>query len=117
MFWWEASKVGMLGILPFAAALQASQEPTVFHSGTRLVEVEVIVRDQPVRPPGVGEWFKWVLDSGPPFGPPGVLHAGLTKDDFTLLDQGKPQQIAVFRAGVSGNAHPDGDKPIPLAPG
>jgi VWFA-related protein len=83
------------------AALQAPQEPTIFHSGTRLVEVEVVVRDQPIRPPGVGEWFKWVFDSGPPFGPPGLLHEGLTKEDFTLLDQGKPQQIAVFRAGAS----------------
>jgi VWFA-related protein len=117
MFWWRASKVGFLSILPLAAAFQPSQEPTVFHSGTRLVEVEVVVRDQPVRPPGVGEWFKWVLDSGPPFGPPGVLHTGLTKDDFTLLDQGKRQQIAVFRAGSSIGAATAGDKPIVLPPG
>jgi VWFA-related protein len=117
MFWWRASKVGLLGVLPLAAAFQPSQEPTVFHSGTRLVEVEVVVRDQPVRPPGVGEWFKWVLDSGPPFGPPGALHTGLTRDDFTLLDQGKPQQIAVFRAGVPSNAHPDSDRPVRLPPG
>ncbi len=109
--------MGLLGVLPLAAAFQPSQEPTVFHSGTRLVEVEVIVRDQPVRPPGVGEWFKWVLDSGPPFGPPGALHKGLTRDDFTLLDQGKPQPIAVFRAGASSSAHPDGDKPVALPPG
>ncbi len=58
---------------------------------------------QPARPAAwSGEWFKWVLDSGPPFGPPGDVLKGLTKDDFTLLDDGKPQQIAVFRAAVQG---------------
>ena len=109
--------MGMLGILPFVAALQPSQEPAVFHSGTRLVEVEVVVRNQPVRPPGVGEWFKWVLDSGPPFGPPGDVLKGLTKDDFTLLDDGKPQQIAVFRAGASKDEKPADAKLTVLPPG
>jgi VWFA-related protein len=28
--------------------------------------------------------------------------AGLTKDDFTVLDEGRPQQIAFFRSGGSG---------------
>ncbi len=111
MFWGKAGKVGLLGVLPLVAA-QPSQEPTVFHSGTRLVEVEVVVRDQRVRPPGMGEWFKWVLDSGPPFGPAGDVLKGLTKEDFTLLDQGKPQQIAVFRAGAAKD-----EKPVALPPG
>lgn len=71
-----------------------------------------MVRNQPVRPPGTGEWFKWVLDSGPPFGPPGTPLAGLTKEDFTLLDDGKPQPIAVFRAGPATD-----NKPIALPPG
>lgn len=102
--------MGLLGVLPLVAA-QPSQEPTVFHSGTRLVEVEVVVRDQRVRPPGMGEWFKWVLDSGPPFGPAGDVLKGLTKEDFTLLDQGKPQQIAVFRAGAAKD-----EKPVALPP-
>ncbi len=92
----------MLAVLPLVAA-QPPQEPTVFHSGTRLVEVEVVVRTQPVRPPGAAEWFAWALDSGPPFGPPGNVLKGLTKDDFTLLDNGKPQQIDVFRTGSSSS--------------
>ncbi len=76
------------------------------------MEVEVVVRNQPVRPPGVGAWFSWVLDSGPPFGPPGIMHSGLTKDDFILFDQGRPQQIAVFHTGSSGAA-----SSIPIPPG
>jgi VWFA-related protein len=102
-----------LGLLPLMAAFQPSQEPTVFHSGTRLVEVEVVVRDRPIQPPGVGEWFKGILDSGPPFGPPGALLQGLTKDDFILLDDGKPQSVSVFRAGPSSTEA----KPISLPPG
>ncbi len=97
--------------IPLVAA-QPSQEPAVFHSGTRLVEVEVIVRAQPVRPPGLGASLKYIFDSGPPFGPPGPRVNGLTQDDFTLLDQGKPQRIAVFRAGPADDA-----KPVPLPPG
>jgi VWFA-related protein len=37
---------------------------------------------------------------------------GLTKEDFTLLDEGKPQPIAVFSAGRLGDA-----KPVDLPPG
>jgi len=117
MFWGKASKVGLLGVLPLAAAFQPAQEPTVFHSGTRLVEVEVIVRDQPIRPPGVRASLAYFLDSGPPFGPPGALHKGLTKDDFTLLDQGQPQSIAIFRVGLTGAGSSGGDKPVLLPPG
>jgi hypothetical protein len=112
MSWWKPTKLGWLGVLPLVAA-QPSQEPTVFHSGTRLVEVEVVVRDQRVRPPGVGASLAYFLDSGPPFGPPGALHTGLTKDDFTLLDQGKPQPIALFRTGSAGAGSPGG---VPLPP-
>jgi VWFA-related protein len=46
--------------------------------------------------------LKYIFDTGPPFGPPGALVQGLTKDDFTLLDDGKPQPIAVFSTGPSG---------------
>ncbi len=106
-----------VGVACGAEMLQQQPESAVFHSGTRLVEVDVVVRDQPVRPPGVGEWFKWVLDSGPPFGPPGDVRTGLTKDDFTLLDEGKRQQIAVFRAGLPGAGSSSDDKPIALPPG
>jgi VWFA-related protein len=77
-----------------------------------LVEVEVVVRDAPVRSPGLHEWLRWTFDSGPPFGPPGDPLKGLTRDDFTLLDEGKPQRIAVFGAGASSDA-----KPVALPPG
>jgi VWFA-related protein len=94
-----------------AAAQQSPPEP-VFRAGTRLVEVEVIVRSQPVRPPGLRASLAYFLDSGPPFGPPGSLANGLTKDDFTLFDQGKRQPIAVFSVGRS-----DDTKPVSLPPG
>jgi VWFA-related protein len=59
-----------------AAGLQTPEAPpATFHSGTRLVEVEVVVRGK----------------NGPV--------KGLTRDDFTVFDQGKPQHIDVFRAG------------------
>src|ERR1700733_12143172 len=87
------------------ATVAVAQSPpeAVFHSGTRLVEVEVVVRSQRGRPPGLGEWLTWTFDSSPPFGPPGLPVKGLTKDDFTLLDQGKPQPLAVFSVGPSGD--------------
>lgn len=73
-----------------AAAFQTPDPPAAtFHSGTRLVEVEVVVRNR----------------NGPV--------TGLSKDDFSVLDQGKPQRIDVFRAGPSeSNA-----QNIPLPPG
>jgi len=111
MFWWRASRLGIFALLPLAFA-QNPPEPAVFHSETRLVEVEVVVRDQRVRPPGLEASLAYYLDSGPPFGPAGTLVKSLTKDDFTLLDQGKPQSIAVFRTGAIGEV-----KPITLPPG
>jgi VWFA-related protein len=86
--------------------LQQQPESPVFHSGTRLVEVDVVVRD------GNGP--------GPrPFGPPGAIRTGLTKDDFVLLDNGKPQPIAVFREGATAvSAMPEGvAPPVSLPPG
>ena len=85
------SLLGYCG-LAAAAALPAPEpqaQPTVFQSGTRLVEVEVVVRgkDGPVK--------------------------GLTKDDFKVLDQGKRQRIDVFRAGPAA----EGGPAVPLAPG
>jgi len=77
-------RVFLAGLL-FAAVAAALQ----FHAGTRLVEVEVVVRGR----------------SGPV--------RGLTKDDFTVLDQGKPQRIDVFRAGRLKADAPA----VPLAPG
>lgn len=90
---------GLLFLAATMAAAQESPPEPVFRAGTRLVEVEVVVRNKPVRPPGFGAGLKYIFDTGPPFGPPGVLAKGLTKDDFTLLDQGKPQPISIFRAG------------------
>jgi VWFA-related protein len=72
--------------LAIAAGLQT---PTIFHAGTRLVEVEVVVRGR----------------HGPV--------TGLTRDAFTLLDQGQPQHIDVFRAGQADTKQPQ----VPLARG
>jgi VWFA-related protein len=105
---------------PFAAALLPAQEPPVFHSGARLVEVEVVVRGKPVRPPGAKSLLTSLLGSGPLFGSPGPQVQGLSKDDFTLLDNEKPVPIAFFRE--AGAAAPDAGKgdagrPVPLPPG
>lgn len=79
-----------------AAAFQPPDPPpTIFHAGTRLVEVEVVVRGKRVG-----------FTAGRPV-------TGLTKDDFTVLDQGKPQRIDVFRAGTASAGTPS----APLAPG
>src|SRR5215470_15192037 len=71
-----------------AALLVTAQAP--IRVGTRLVEVQVIVRDKK-----------------------GPVH-GLTQDDFQILDQGKPQKIAIFAVP----ALPVGtdSKPKPLGP-
>jgi VWFA-related protein len=70
-------------LLAILAAAQA-QEPLI-RVTTRMVEVNVVVRDR----------------SGPA--------RGLTRDDFVLLDKGKPQQIAAF-SSVELRAH-IGDAP------
>jgi len=101
---------------PLRPALLPAQEPPVFRSGTRLVEVEVVVRGKPVRPPGAKSFLTSLLDSGPPFGSPGPQVQGLTKDDFTLLDNEKPVPITFFREGPSSAAQSAG-KPVPLPPG
>jgi len=107
--------LGSLGLVLLVTGEARTQQPepeALFRAGTRLVEVEVIVRDRPVRPPGARAWFDWVFNSGPPFGAPGSIHRGLTQDDFTLLDQDTPQRIAVFRENLAAP-----DKLPPLAPG
>ncbi len=106
-------KAGLLLVaVPLVAVVTPPQGPTVFRSGTRLVEVEVVVRGKPVPPPGFREALKSALVSGPPFGPPGDVIKGLTKDDFEIFDEGKPEPISVFRAGASADA-----KPVALPPG
>ncbi len=77
--------------LSLAAAPQApessnatpSKEPFVIRSTTRLVQVRVIVQD----------------NKGQPI-------AGLKSEDFTVLDEGKPQKIAVFSAETPALAKP-----------
>ena len=73
--------------LAFSAAAQ--DQPT-FHAGTRLVEVDVVVRNS----------------KGPV--------EGLKKEDFTILDQGKPQQISLFSVMAGGSLK---DPSAPLPPG
>jgi VWFA-related protein len=71
-------------LLLCAAALAAAQP--IYRTGSQLVEVDVVVHN----------------DKGPV--------KGLTKDDFTIQDKGKPQTIAVFamteRGSTAGNTAP-----------
>ena len=77
-------------LLLFAAVFAAAQQvEPVYRTGTQLVQVDVVVRN----------------DKGPV--------KGLTKDDFTLLDKGKPQTIAVFAMNERGG---DTAKAAPLPP-
>jgi len=80
------------------AGLMTAQEPSSFRVNTRLVEVDVVVRshDQAV--------------------------TGLTKDDFHILDNGKPQNIATFSVRSSASpgktsASPGKTNDTPLPPG
>jgi VWFA-related protein len=82
-------------VLPiFVAAIAAAQQdapsPT-FRAGIKLVEVDVVARSK------------------------GAPATGLTKDDFTLLDNGKPQKIAFFSAQSGRVAAPPvvGVAPLP----
>lgn len=54
-----------------------AQEETVFHSSARLVQVSVVVEDKKGNPV-----------------------TGLKKEDFTVMDDGKPQQIAFFTSAA-----------------
>ena len=64
-------------LLLFGLAAVAQDQP-VFRAGSRLVQVDVVVRDK----------------SGP--------LAGLKKEDFTLLDDGKPRPISLFAVTEAG---------------
>jgi VWFA-related protein len=82
-------------LLFLTAAIAAAQQSPTFRVGTKLVQVDVVVRDK----------------HGPA--------TGLTKQDFTVLDNGKPQEIAVFSVKSSfvkstGTLAP---APIALPPG
>jgi VWFA-related protein len=83
----------LFGMAAVATAQQDGQAPT-FSTATRLVEVDVVARH--------GE--------GPA--------AGLKKEDFTLLDNGKPQTIAIFSlksqaARAAGAAPGPASAPLP----
>src|SRR5579862_9629306 len=73
-----------------ASALQTPAPPPTFSTGTKLVEVDVVAHrgDRPAD--------------------------NLTKDDFTLFDNGVEQRISVF--SVRSSKGPTGPK-IPLPPG
>src|SRR5215470_11250227 len=79
----------MLGIL--AVRGMASQDETI-RVNTRLVEVGVVVRDK----------------NGPV--------TGLTKDDFALFDNGKPQRVEVFSVSTAERSKEKPHIP-PLPPG
>ena len=65
--------------LLFVAGLGIAQEPSSFRVNTRLVEVDVVVRAR------------------------NSAVTGLTKNDFRILDNGKPQSIATFSVRSSAS--------------
>jgi VWFA-related protein len=77
------------------AGLMTAQEPSTFRVNTRLVEVDVVVRSK------------------------GGAVTGLTKDDFRILDNGKPQDIATFsvRSSTSQGKANSGNAAEPLPAG
>jgi VWFA-related protein len=80
----------------FVAAMAAAQQDTpqpTFRAGTKLVEVDVIARSK------------------------GAPATGLTKDDFTLFDNGKPRKIAFFSLQSGRVAAPPGADAAPLPAG
>lgn len=82
--------LAVLVALPLATALVSSQQPPVFRVATRLVQVSVVVHDRRGEP---------VTD--------------LKKEDFTILERGKPQAISFFE--VVAADHPAAP-PEPLPP-
>lgn len=80
----------------FVAAIAAAQQDTpspTFRAGTKLVEVDVIARSN------------------------GAPATGLSKDDFILLDNGQPRQIAFFSVQSRRVAAPPGADVAPLPAG
>lgn len=78
-----------LVLVPLVVASQNAPQTPQIRVATRLVEVGVIVRDK----------------NGPV--------ADLTKDDFTVLDQGKPQKISIFSADAATSAQQPAQQPLP----
>lgn len=76
--------------LPLMAAVLQAQDASVLRVNTRLVEVDVVVHRN------------------------GAAVADLNQDDFTVLDNGKPQKIAAF--GIISSKNPPAQE-IALPPG
>src|ERR1051326_7027522 len=77
-------RAGILAVLTAGIALTQSSpqaQPPVFRSGTRLVQVNVVVHNK----------------SGEPV-------ADLKKEDFPILELGKPQQISFFSVDTAAPA-------------
>jgi hypothetical protein len=91
------TKYGWILPLSLASLCLAADDPSVFRVNTQLVEVDVVVDGK----------------HGPA--------PNLTKNDFTILDNGKLQQISLFsvqnRAAQNSAAALTGAKAPPLAPG
>jgi VWFA-related protein len=82
----------LAAITVMAAAAQQEAVPT-FSAGTRLVEVDVVARSK------------------------GAPATGLTKEDFTLFDNGKPQKIAFFSIRSARASGPAAQAAPPLPAG
>ncbi len=82
------TRLSLLGLLAAAAAI--AQDTPVVRVNTRLVEVDVVVHSK------------------------GEAVADLKQDDFTVLDNGKPQKVAAFNT-ISLRTSPG--KSVPLPPG
>ena len=82
----------VLVLLPTALASQSPPQAPTIHVATHLVQIGVIVKD----------------NDGPV--------TGLTKDDFVLLDRGKPQKIDVFSIELGQVTAPASDAPSQLIP-
>ena len=83
-----------IAIACFAAAVTAAAQqdpsPPTFSAGTKLVQVDVVARSK------------------------GAPATGLKKEDFTVLDNGKPQKISFFSIR---SAPASGSPSVPLPPG
>lgn len=80
----------LLGLAAIATSAQNAPQPPPITVSTRLVQVGVIVRDK----------------NGPV--------ADLTKDDFVVLDRGKPRKISVFTAeSAASTPQPAPSQPMP----
>ena len=95
------SLLALVGVVSTSA--QAPSQGTTFRADTRLVEVNALVLDKDGRP-----------------------IEGLTRDDFTVFEDGKPQAIELFavdggpaaaRSSLAGAALPPSDAGVPPASG